>query len=230
MNNPKGNVPQLFEYTACPFCWKVKAMLDYKQIPHERIEVNPINKKEIAFSSYKKVPILMTAEGKQINGSTEIMHYLNETFPGRDIEETAEQQDKWMDWADERLVRALPPLIYDGWKNSLKSFDYITEVTKFSAIQKIWIKYFGAFVMFMVSKKSAKSQKITDPVQHFKNCLQEWEKVLLEKEEVKSPSEAELAIYGILRSIQSLPAFALVKERKPVIEWYQQMQTSYALT
>lgn len=45
------------------------AFLDYYKIPHKVVEVNPISKKEIKWSDYKKVPILMV-DGKQMNDSS----------------------------------------------------------------------------------------------------------------------------------------------------------------
>ncbi|XP_076949296.1 uncharacterized protein LOC143621894 [Bidens hawaiensis] len=47
----------LYQYQACPFCNKVKAFLEYYDIPYKIVEVNPMNKKEIKWSDYRKVPI-----------------------------------------------------------------------------------------------------------------------------------------------------------------------------
>jgi len=41
---------QLYQFEVCPFCCKVKAVLDYKKLDYEKIEVNPMNKEEIAFA------------------------------------------------------------------------------------------------------------------------------------------------------------------------------------
>ncbi|CAI7772889.1 unnamed protein product [Closterium sp. NIES-53] len=49
----------LYQYEACPFCNKVKAFLDYYDIPYRVVEVNPVGKKELKWSPYKKVPVLV---------------------------------------------------------------------------------------------------------------------------------------------------------------------------
>ncbi|XP_010274064.1 PREDICTED: prostaglandin E synthase 2-like isoform X3 [Nelumbo nucifera] len=59
----------LYQYEACPFCNKVKAFLDYHHIPYKVVEVNPLSKKEIKWSDYKKVPIL-TVDGEQLVDSS----------------------------------------------------------------------------------------------------------------------------------------------------------------
>lgn len=45
------------------------AFLDYHDIPYKVVEVNPLSKKEIKWSDYKKVPIL-TVEGEQLVDSS----------------------------------------------------------------------------------------------------------------------------------------------------------------
>lgn len=49
----------LYQYKTCPFCSKVRAFLDYHRLPYEIVEVNPVMRKEIKWSTYRKVPILM---------------------------------------------------------------------------------------------------------------------------------------------------------------------------
>lgn len=53
----------LYQYDVCPFCNKVKAMLDFHAIPYDVVEVNPLFKSELAFSEYKKVPVLVIDGG-----------------------------------------------------------------------------------------------------------------------------------------------------------------------
>lgn len=56
--NP-GNIKiTLYQYVTCPFCCKVRAYLDYYGYSYDIVEVNSINKKQLDWSSYKKVPTL----------------------------------------------------------------------------------------------------------------------------------------------------------------------------
>lgn len=52
----------LYQYKTCPFCSKVRAFLDYHGLPYEIVEVNPVMRQEIKWSTYRKVPILMVNE------------------------------------------------------------------------------------------------------------------------------------------------------------------------
>lgn len=58
----------LYEYQPCPFCNKVKAFLDYTDTPWTSVEVDPLFKKEIAFSQVKpkKVPICIIDETQTV--------------------------------------------------------------------------------------------------------------------------------------------------------------------
>merc|ERR1712078_765831 len=66
----------LYQYEVCPFCCKVKAFLDFQGLPYRTVEVHPISKSQLKFSTkYKKVPVLM-ADGVQCNDSNEIINSL----------------------------------------------------------------------------------------------------------------------------------------------------------
>jgi len=56
-------------------CLWFVAFLDYNKIPYKVVEVNPISKKEIKWSDYKKVPIL-TVDGEQMVDSSGLSHVL----------------------------------------------------------------------------------------------------------------------------------------------------------
>jgi len=225
--------PKLYQYNVCPFCWKVKAILGYKKIPYEAVEVHPLKKKEIKFSKeYRKVPIYLDRAGKQVNDSTPIMRHIDQEFGDRPVFERNETaraiEEKWLAWADQTLVRALPPLIYRKLSDSLTAFDYITKEEKFSWFQQRTIKYSGALVMTMVAKKSAKSQGISDPEKHLEKCLVDWE-IALGKEEFlggKKPNGADLAVFGVLKSVETLPAFGLIKKNHKVRDWFYRVDAA----
>ncbi|XP_029059843.1 prostaglandin E synthase 2 isoform X2 [Monodon monoceros] len=56
----------LYQYKTCPFCSKVRAFLDFHALPYQVVEVNPVRRAEIKFSSYRKVPILLAQEGDSL--------------------------------------------------------------------------------------------------------------------------------------------------------------------
>ncbi|XP_028851122.1 prostaglandin E synthase 2 [Denticeps clupeoides] len=66
----------LYQYKTCPFCSKVRAFLDYHRLPYEIVEVNPVMRKEIKWSTYRKVPILMVDGTMQLNDSSVIISAL----------------------------------------------------------------------------------------------------------------------------------------------------------
>jgi len=73
----------LYQYQNCPFCGKVRAFLDYYGIDYTIVEVNPLWKREISFSKYKKVPFVI-ANGTQINDSSVIISALRSLMLGQD--------------------------------------------------------------------------------------------------------------------------------------------------
>ncbi|GLC33355.1 hypothetical protein PLESTB_000342200 [Pleodorina starrii] len=52
----------LYQYEVCPYCCKVRAFLDYYKLPYTVIEVNPLTKGELKWSTYKKVPVVQLDE------------------------------------------------------------------------------------------------------------------------------------------------------------------------
>ena len=59
----------LYQYQTCPFCCKVRAVLDYHGFSYDVIEVNSITKKQLKWSAYPKVPVLiaeMPGTGKEV--------------------------------------------------------------------------------------------------------------------------------------------------------------------
>ncbi len=62
----------LYQYEPCPYCCKVKAVLDFMNVPYQVVEVNPLTKKETKFTDYNKVPLAMI-NGKEVRDSTSII-------------------------------------------------------------------------------------------------------------------------------------------------------------
>ena len=114
----------LYQYNVCPFCNKVKTVLDYYNIPYSLIEVSPISKKQLPNSVHflhdRTVPVLLTAkanEGLHISShkvlyqSNVIIKNLLQYFVTHTIIEQSEYQrqnsdivNAWIEWMDNTLI------------------------------------------------------------------------------------------------------------------------------
>nr|CAG4640979.1 EOG090X08KD [Eulimnadia texana] len=75
----------LYQYQACPFCTKVRSYLDFAGVSYDVVEVNPVTKKQLMWSQYKKVPIVIASlkEGhQQLNDSSMIISALESYLKG----------------------------------------------------------------------------------------------------------------------------------------------------
>lgn len=163
----------LYQYEACPFCNKVKAFLDYYNIPYKVVEVNPINKKEIKWSDYKKVPILKI-DGEQMVDSSDIVDKLFQRIHPDNSVTDSDEERQWRGWVDNHLVHVLSPNIYRSVSEALESFDYITTHGNFSFTERLVAKYAGATAMYFVSKKLKKRHNITDERAALYGAAETW--------------------------------------------------------
>lgn len=222
--------PTLYQYAACPFCNKVRTILEYKGVDFETVEVHPLKKKEITFSKdYRAVPIYVDSKGAQVNDSTPIMRHIDAEFSNKPIFERDPQKQaeeaRWLEWS-EKYVKGLPTAIYDTLPNALKSFDYITKVGKFNFFEKLSIKYTGAFVMTLVAKKIKKREGITEPDSFLREKSAEWAKGLEGRPFLggEKPNAADIAVYGITRSVAGLRAGRVLEENTAFLAWILRMK------
>ncbi|MBA0691528.1 hypothetical protein Goari_009150 [Gossypium aridum] len=217
----------LYQYEACPFCNKVKAFLDYCNIPYKIVEVNPISKKEIKWSDYKKVPILKV-DGEQMVDSSDIIDKLfHRINPDSSIPDGEEK--KWLEWVDNHLVHVLSPNIYRSTSEALESFDYITTHGNFSFTERLVAKYAGAAAMYFVSKKLKKKHNITDERVALYEAAETWVDALKGRHYLaggSKPNLADLAVFGVLRPIRYLTSGKDMVEHTRIGEWYGRMENA----
>ncbi|XP_024990332.1 prostaglandin E synthase 2-like isoform X3 [Cynara cardunculus var. scolymus] len=184
----------LYQYESCPFCNKVKAFLDYYDVPYKVVEVNPLSKKEIKWSDYKKVPILIV-DGEPLQDSSAIIDQMRIKISPTSsslVVDDEDEEKKWRRWVDEHLVHMLSPNIYRNTSEALESFDYITSN--------------GAAAMYFVSKKLKKKYNITDERTALYEGAETWVNALDGREFLggTKPNVADLAVFGVLRPIRYL--------------------------
>lgn len=227
---PKEFLPKevvLYQYEACPFCNKVKAFLDYYDIPYKVVEVNPMNKKEIKWSDYKKVPILKV-DGEQMVDSSDIIDKLFQRIHPENSIPNDDENMKWRRWVDDHLVHVLSPNIYRTTSEALESFDYITTHGNFSFTQRIYAKYGGAAAMYIISKRLKKRHNITDERAALYEAAETWVDALNGREFLggSKPNLADLAVFGVLRPIRHLRSGKDMVENTRIGEWYNRMESA----
>jgi len=224
----------IYQYQVCPFCCKVRAFLDFHQIPYKMVEVNPLFKSEIKFSKdYRKVPIVVV-EGKinnQLNDSSRIITHLNDVMDKTGTMNSKDVQ-KWRKWVDNSFVHTLAPNIYRTNEEAVEAFEYISEQNGFGWWQKQAVLYGGSFTMYAVSKRLKKKYGIENEREAIFDCGKKWIAEAIEPSNGpfhggNKPDLADLAVYGILTSIEGLRTFNELTTEVPKLgAWYDLMKRS----
>ncbi|KRX97348.1 Juvenile hormone epoxide hydrolase 1 [Trichinella pseudospiralis] len=159
---------RLYQYQNCPFCCKVRSYLDYYGYSYELVEVNPITRKEIKFSEYKKVPILVCGKDDpvQINDSSVIISFLQSYMlnPDADLHTILSAYPSSLIKGDDKKMQLVSPNKYflmipdkqkhvneeilETMKESLKAFQWFSEVSDwrntFHTWERLTAVYLGA--------------------------------------------------------------------------------------
>ncbi|XP_006623672.1 prostaglandin E synthase 2 isoform X1 [Apis dorsata] len=267
----------LFQYQTCPFCCKVRVFLDYYGISYDIVEVDPVLRKEISWSSYKKVPILLAQidsgyqplndssmivsllasylkdRSQKINDLVEYypsiaMHdenqklkyeimnkyflmYKENLISDENINEIIEER-KWRQWVDDEFVHTLSPNVYRTLSEAYKTFNWFSEVGKWKEYFPIWerliIINIGAIAMWFISKRLKKRHNLKDDVrQSLYDEINKWLYAIKKHGGTfmggKKPNLSDLAVYGILKSIEGCSAFKDALENTKLCTWYDAM-------
>ena len=118
----------LFQFSLCPFCHKVKAGLELKNIAYDTVEVSPRSKSELPElpeDAPKKVPVFQYGE-EVLWDSTVILKYLD-SIPGDSLnllpeEEAAKAEAlRIEEWVDDSFTQVLPTVLYGSWKDAWRA-------------------------------------------------------------------------------------------------------------
>ncbi|XP_068968237.1 prostaglandin E synthase 2 [Bombus flavifrons] len=267
----------LYQYQTCPFCCKVRVFLDYYGISYEIVEVDPVLRKEISWSSYKKVPILLAQvdSGYQpLNDSSMIISllasYLKErsqkindlieyypsiamhdengrlkyeimnkyflmyqdNLPANKIMDNIMEERKWRKWVDDEFVHTLSPNVYRTLDEAYKTFNWFSEVGKWEEYFPTWERLIminvGATAMWLISKRLKKRhhlkqdvrQSLYDEINKWLNAINKHGGTFMGGEK---PNLSDLAVYGVLKSIEGCSAFKDALDNTNLSTWYNAM-------
>jgi microsomal prostaglandin-E synthase 2 len=241
----------LYQYDVCPFCCKVKTFLDYHNLPYTCIEVNPLTKGELKWSKYKKVPVVVI-DGEQVNDSSAIISRLAAEIEADSgggsnkkkksaaaaawkslissaaaKKENSAEEEKWRRWVDDHLVKVITTNIYRNAKESFQTFNYITENGNFNIVTRQAARVVGATTMWAIAGRLKKKYGVEGDVREaLYEAADTWvealgsDRVFMGGEE---PNLADLAVFGVVRSVVGTDTFNDVMHNSEIGKWYEQM-------
>lgn len=224
---------QLYQYRICPFCNRVKVLLDFLQIDYEAIEVNPLSKAEIKFSKdHKKVPIAFL-DGNMTIESSNIIDILVSKIVDNQAKKDFVTPDtqQWSEWSEKKLAVLLYPNITRNFTESWECFAYTQDVDAWNPVMQLVTRSAGAAAMLVANGKIKKKYNIVDERAELKSELKIWSDALgnntfLHGDKITMP---DLMVFGVLRSIQKMRTFNEIMEENDVLKrWYENVAKSIA--
>ena len=228
---------RIYQYAICPFCNKVKSLLDLYDVPYETVDVNPLTKKETKSWSggYRKVPISVFGE-EQVNDSpviaTRIMDELEAAgaIPKKDAKRfRSDSAVKWAEWSDKELAVLLFPNITRNFGEAYEAFGYVHEVPHFSVVDKWSNQFVGAFAMWMAQGKIKKKYGIEDEREAVYAALARWVDEGVGSKPFaggQQPDFADVCVFGCLVAIDRTAAFGEIMAETKVKPWYDRMHAA----
>nr|CAD7203293.1 unnamed protein product [Timema douglasi] len=143
------------------------------------------------------------------------------------------EERKWRKWADDRLVHVLSPNVYRTKEEALQAFHWFSEVGEwdkhFSPWERSLVIYVGACAMWLIGKRLKKRHNLKDDVRVslYDEC-NNWLKALRKQGTSylggQFPNLADLAVFGVLNSIEGCSAFQDLLDNTRIGTWYQLMK------
>jgi microsomal prostaglandin-E synthase 2 len=224
----------IYQYKICPFCHRTRAYLDFLQIKYKIIEVNPLTKSEISFSSsddMKKVPIFIV-DGQAIYDSNNIIDFISknlvkDSFRGVSRKEfITPDTTKWNEWSEKKLAVMLYPNITRSFSESWECFGYSTEVMSWSFFQRHLVRVVGPVFMFSVNGKIKKKYGIVKEREELHALLLDWTGAMGSNNYLHGdhPSLPDVLVFGVLQSIAGTATFREVMSNNSKLKaWFANM-------
>ncbi len=220
-----GEYPKLMMLQSCPFCWKVRSLLENLKIDFTEDQLNPLRrKKSLKFAGdWGKVPIWRDSGDSFIIDSTPIMIHLDEKYNSSNLfDKDSERQKKWLKWIDEKLAKATIPILYGSLGSALSSTRTVSKLEKFGFFSRHLYAWTGFPIMWGIIAKTRVKKDGRKPKQLWHDLLDEF----LEEFEGKpyfggeSPDIVDFAAFGIVRSISPFKQFKEIKSHNLGMKWY----------
>lgn len=222
----------LYQFELCPYCHKVRAGLDLKGIAYDRVDVSPMNKKELPElppDAPKKVPVLKVGD-RIVYDSTDILEYLEEVKPEQtpfipNDEAAAAHSREIEAWVDDELTFSMPTVIYGTWGEAAKAAQVTAKKSNFGLMEGLAVRAGGSLIMHQVAKRILAKRGKTDAHAWMAENFDKVESWLGEAEYLggEVPTIADAAMHGAFTCIAEFPAFKDVERRPRLMAWYERV-------
>ncbi len=223
--------PKLMMLQTCPFCWKVRSLLEHLKIEFQESQLNPLRrKKALKFAdNWGKVPIWRESEDNFVVDSTPIMIYLDKKHNESKLyDEDSERQKTWLKWVDEKLSKATIPILYGSIGSALSSTRTVSKLEKFGFFSRHLYAWTGFPIMWGIIAKTRVKKDGRKPKQLWHDLLDE----LIDEFNGKpffggdSPDIVDIAAFGIVRSISPFKQFKDIESHKLGMNWYNSVKST----
>ena len=226
------NVGQLHMLYTCPFCWKVRGLLEHLDIPHERVQVNPMKQKKTLPSApeWTKVPVWVDSKSGVHVDSTPIMKQIDAAHNDGKLWAADDEvrRDEWMEWVDLHMSKATIPILYGSLGSALKTTTRVSKLEKFGFISKRLYAWAGFPIMWgIIARKRVKKDGRT-PKKLWHDLLSEFTNEFGGKTFFggDSPNLVDLAAFGYVRSISPYPQFSQIEDHQAGMNWYKAVEAT----
>ncbi len=220
-----GNGPSLLMLQTCPFCWKVRSLLEHLNIDFKEDQLNPLRrKKALAFTGdWNKVPIWRESQDEFVVDSTPIMLYLDQKFNESKLSnQNTEKQKIWLKWVDEKLAKATIPILYGSIGSALSSTRTVSKLEKFGFFSRHLYAWTGFPIMWGIIARTRVKKDGRKPKQLWHDLLDEFIFEFNEKDFFggDEPDIVDIAAFGIVRSISPFKQFREIESHEKGMKWY----------
>jgi microsomal prostaglandin-E synthase 2 len=226
----------LYQFELCPYCHKVKAAMEAKGLAFTKVEVNPMNKKELPKlpeGAPRKVPVIQVGD-KTVFDSTAILAF----FEAQDASTPSKlsltptdpalkaKSDLIERWVGDDLSHVLPTVIYGTWGEAIKAAQVVAKTSNFGFVQNAVVRAGGSIIMHQVAKRITKKRGGASPMAMLNTEMDKFENWLSDQSFVcgDALSVADVAAHGCLTCIEEFPAFKTIMERPRVAAWFERVR------
>ena len=228
-------VPILHMLHTCPFCWKIRGLVEHLDIEYQKVQVNAMKtKKELEFTGgWGKVPVWTEVNGEIIVDSTPIMIHIDKKYNGGSLwdSEDEERRDQWIDWVDSKLSNATIPILYGGLFSALKTTTRMSKLEKFGFFSKRIYAWMGFPIMWGIVARSRVKKDGRKPKKLWHDLLTEFTSEFGGEPFFggKKPDLVDFAAFGYMRSISPFPQFSQLEDHEGGIAWYRRIENTLNL-